>query len=134
MPAQQDMVKQEGPSQLEFIVLIALMISLVAMSIDAMLPALPQIASDLDVVRINDSQHVISVFFAGMAVGQMLFGPLSDSLGRRPAIILGFLLFCCGSLMSILSSDFTMMLLGRLLQGIGASGGSQFHADVGDGL
>jgi DHA1 family bicyclomycin/chloramphenicol resistance-like MFS transporter len=78
-------MKRTGLAQGEFIILIALMISLVAMSIDAMLPALPLIAGDLEVPRINDSQFVISVFFAGMAVGQMLFGPLSDSLGRRPA-------------------------------------------------
>jgi len=57
-----------------------------------------------------------------MGVGQMLFGPLSDSLGRRPAIIAGFMLFTLGCLLSILSSDFTVMLLGRLLQGVGAAG------------
>lgn len=115
-------MRRTGPSQGEFIVLIALMISLVAMSIDAMLPALPLIARDLEVPRINDSQFVISVFFAGMAVGQMLFGPLSDSVGRRPAIIAGFVLFSLGCLLSILSTDFEMMLLGRLLQGVGAAG------------
>ena len=115
-------MKRTGPAQGEFIILIALMISLVAMSIDAMLPALPLIAGDLDVRRINDSQFVISVFFAGMAVGQMLFGPLSDSLGRRPAIIGGFVLFMLGCLLSMLSTDFAAMLLGRLLQGFGAAG------------
>ena len=106
----------------EFIVLIALIISLVALSIDAMLPALPLIAADLGVTRINDSQYVISVFFAGMALGQMFFGPLSDSVGRRPAIISGFALFAAGCLLSIFAVNFEQMLLGRLLQGIGASG------------
>ena len=106
----------------EFVVLVALMISLVAMSIDAMLPALPLIADDLQVARINDSQYVIVVFFAGMAVGQLLFGPLSDSLGRRPAILLGFALFLLGCLLSAMANDFFTMLLGRMLQGIGASG------------
>jgi MFS family permease len=76
-----------GPGFAEFVTLIALIISLVALSIDAMLPALPEIAADLDVVRINDSQYVISVFFAGMGLGQLFFGPLSDSIGRRPAIL-----------------------------------------------
>lgn len=115
-------MKRTVLAQGEFIPLIALMISLVAMSIDAMLPALPLIAGDLDVPRINDSQFVILAFFAGMAVGQMLFGPLSDSRGRRPAIIAGFVLFALGCLLSILSTDFEMMLLGRLLQGVGAAG------------
>ena len=76
-----------GPGFPEFVILIALIISLVALSIDAMLPALPGIAADLGVVQINDSQYVISIFFAGMALGQIFFGPLSDSIGRRPAII-----------------------------------------------
>ena len=110
------------PSSVEFIILIALIISLVALSIDAMLPALPLIATDLGVARINDSQYVISVFFIGMALGQMFFGPLSDSVGRRPAIISGFALFALGCLLSIFATNFEQMLLGRLLQGVGAAG------------
>ena len=102
--------------------LVALMISLVAMSIDAMLPALPLIAADLDLQRANDSQLVIGVFFVGMAIGQMVLGPMSDSLGRRPAILLGMILFAGGCLLSIFSTGFTQMLVGRLLQGFGAAG------------
>ena len=110
------------PSMTEFIVLIALIISLVALSIDAMLPALPLIAADLGVTEINDSQYVISVFFGGIAVGQIIFGPMSDSLGRRPAIIAGFILFALGCLLSIFALDYTHMLIGRFLQGVGAAG------------
>jgi DHA1 family bicyclomycin/chloramphenicol resistance-like MFS transporter len=111
-----------APGFAEFVILIALMISLVALSIDAMLPALPEIAADLGVTRTNDSQYVILVFFAGMAFGQLFFGPLSDSVGRRPAILAGLLLFAAGCLLSIVAVDFTQMLLGRLLQGLGAAG------------
>lgn len=111
-----------SPALVEFVILIALIISLVALSIDAMLPALPHIAADLGVTRINDSQYVITVFFAGMGIGQIFFGPLSDSIGRRPAILSGLLLFAAGCLLSILAVDFTQMLLGRFLQGLGASG------------
>ncbi len=111
-----------GPGFVEFVILIALIISLVALSIDAMLPALPEIAADLGVTRINDSQYVISVFFAGMGLGQLFFGPLSDSIGRRPAILSGLLLFLLGCLLSIVAVDFSQMLLGRFLQGLGASG------------
>jgi DHA1 family bicyclomycin/chloramphenicol resistance-like MFS transporter len=113
---------EHPPSLPEFTVLVALIISLVALSIDAMLPALPLIANDLGVTEINDSQYVISVFFAGLAIGQILFGPMSDSLGRRPAIISGFALFSVGCLLSIFATSFEQMLLGRLLQGIGAAG------------
>jgi len=113
---------ENRPSMTEFIILIALIISLVALSIDAMLPALPLIANDLGVSDINDGQYVISVFFGGMAFGQIIFGPMSDSLGRRPAIISGFMLFALGCLLSIFSLDFDQMLIGRFLQGVGAAG------------
>jgi len=111
-----------SPGFIEFIILIALIISLVALSIDAMLPALPEIAADLDVQQINDSQYVISIFFAGMAFGQLFFGPLSDSIGRRPSIIAGFVVFALGCVLSIFATSFEQMLLGRFLQGFGASG------------
>ena len=111
-----------GTGFAEFVVLMALIVSMVALSIDAMLPALPDIANDLGVSRLNDSQYVITVFFAGMAFGQILFGPLSDSVGRKPAIISGMLLFAAGCVLSILADSFWQMLLGRFLQGLGAAG------------
>ena len=111
-----------GPGFVEFVVMIALMISMVALAIDAMLPALPAIAADLGVENLNDSQFVITVFFAGMALGQIFFGPLSDAVGRRPAIIAGLCLLAAGSLLSLFAVDFSQMLLGRLLGGMGAAG------------
>ena len=100
----------------------ALLISLVAMSIDAMLPALGLMAIDLNVENANDTQLVISAIFLGLAVAQMAFGPLSDAIGRKPTIYLGLAIFCAGSAISILAQSFEIMLLGRLLQGVGAAG------------
>ena len=111
-----------GPGQFEFVVLVALMTSMVALSIDAMLPALPAIAGELGARGDNDGQYVITLFFAGMACGQIFFGPLSDSIGRRPAILAGLLLFTAGCLLSMFAAGFTQMLLGRFLQGLGAAG------------
>ncbi|MGD2171017.1 MAG: multidrug effflux MFS transporter [Gammaproteobacteria bacterium] len=111
-----------GPGFVEFVIMIALMISMVALAIDAMLPALPAIASDLGIENLNDSQYVITVFFAGMALGQILFGPLSDAVGRRPAIIAGLCVLAAGSLLSLFAVNFSQMLLGRLLGGMGAAG------------
>ena len=106
----------------EFVVLMALIISMVALSIDGMLPALPEIAAELAFERPNDSQFIISMLFVGMGFGQILFGPLSDSIGRKPAINIGFLVFIIGCLVSIFARDFNDMMLGRLLQGLGAAG------------
>ena len=106
----------------EFVTLMALMISLVALSTDAMIPALPEIGSDLGVVKANNNQLILSAFFLGLTLGQMLFGPLSDSVGRKPAIYAGLALFILGCLLSIVATDFPTMLAGRVLQGIGAAG------------
>ena len=113
-------VTQPGFS--EFVILIALIISLVALSIDAMLPALPEISSGLKFEDANDAQFVISMLFIGMGFGQIIFGPLSDSIGRKPAINIGFLIFILGCLLSIFAQDFDDMMIGRFLQGFGVAG------------
>jgi len=113
---------EAGTSLGEFVALMAFTMSLVALSIDAMLPAFPDMASDLGVTGANDIQLVVSTLFIGLATGQLFYGPLSDSIGRKPAIYIGFVLFILGSLLSMVASDFYLMLAGRLLQGIGAAG------------
>jgi DHA1 family bicyclomycin/chloramphenicol resistance-like MFS transporter len=105
----------------EFVALMAMMMAMTAMSIDAMLPALPKIGLDLGVQRVNDNQLVVSLLFLGMAVGQMFYGPLSDSIGRKPAMYIGFGLFATGCLLSMLATNFQIMLVGRVLQGLGTA-------------
>jgi len=106
----------------EFVALIAMMISLAALSIDAMLPALGIIGSELNVVDPNDNQLVIVTFFVGMAVGQFLYGPLSDSFGRKSVILLGLFIFAAGTLLSVMADTYQQMLWGRVLQGFGLAG------------
>lgn len=115
------MIKQD-PGYKEFIILMAVIISITALSIDMMLPALPSIGNDLGVVHPNDVQLVVSVLILGMGIGQIFFGPLSDSFGRKPVIMTGFVIFTFGCLLSIYSRQFEIMLLGRFIQGIGAAG------------
>jgi DHA1 family bicyclomycin/chloramphenicol resistance-like MFS transporter len=105
----------------EFIIIISMMMALTALSIDAMLPALPKISADLGATNPNDRQLIISLIFLGQAVGQLFFGPLSDKTGRKPAIFAGYALFILGSLFSVFSGNFSAMLVGRALQGIGMS-------------
>lgn len=106
----------------EFIAMSALMISLVALSIDAMLPVLPQIGHSLGNTDPNDAQWIIGALFLGLGAGQILYGPLSDVFGRKPLIFIGLVIFASGSFISGNSEDFQTMLLGRLLQGLGVAG------------
>ncbi|MEM7116319.1 MAG: multidrug effflux MFS transporter [Chloroflexota bacterium] len=106
----------------EFVALMALMIALTAVSIDAMLPALPEIGSELGARQANDSQLVLSWLFLGMAIGQLFYGPVSDSVGRKPTIYFGLALFIVGCILSIVATNFQMMLFSRLLQGLGVAG------------
>jgi MFS transporter, DHA1 family, multidrug resistance protein len=99
----------------------AMMISLVAMSIDSMLPALDQIGNELGSINPNDNQLIIATLFFGFAVGQLFFGPLSDSTGRKPAILIGLVLFLIGCIQSYLAQDFYTMLVGRFVQGLGVA-------------
>ena len=105
----------------ESVALIAMMMSLAALSIDAVLPALPVIGNELGVQHQNSNQLIISLLFLGMSAGQLIYGPLSDATGRKPAIYTGFVIFISGTLFSLFASCFTMMLIGRTLQGLGAA-------------
>ena len=100
----------------------ATLMSLVALSIDAMLPALGEIGRDLGVGRDNDVQLIVSFIFLGITVGQLAYGPLSDSLGRKPALLAGLGVYMVGCLLSLFSQHFSTMLAGRLLQGLGVAG------------
>jgi DHA1 family bicyclomycin/chloramphenicol resistance-like MFS transporter len=106
----------------ESITLMALLISLTAMSIDIMLPAFPAIGRDLGVRHANDVQLIISALILGLSIGQICYGPISDSKGRKPALIVGVLIFIVGTILCLFSYGFTVMLGGRFLQGIGLAG------------
>ena len=106
----------------EFVALMAMMMSLTALSIDAMLPALSQIGNDLGVTEPNDNQLIISILFLGLAIGQLFYGPLSDGIGRKKAVYIGLIFFFSGCIISIFSDSLFVMLIGRALQGFGLSG------------
>lgn len=105
----------------EFIALMALMMSLVALSIDAMLPALPEIGMQLKVVDANNNQLIVSSVFLGLAIGQLFYGPISDSFGRKIPVYIGLVLFTLGCLISLNAHNLEVMLVGRFLQGLGVA-------------
>ena len=91
----------------EFIALFALLMSLTALTIDAMLPALPLIARDLRITDSNDTQLVISMFILGSVFGEMLFGAFSDAYGRRKTVVAGVACYLVGTLIAIFSQSLT---------------------------
>lgn len=112
-------MKIEKGSQSEFILLMAALMSIVALSIDAVLPALPMIGEHLSVTDPNQNQKLITMIFLGLGFGQLIFGPISDSFGRKPIVYAGFGLFILASIICLTTRNFEMMLFGRVLQGMG---------------
>ena len=105
--------------EFEFVALMASLMSIVALSIDALLPALPQIGNELGVTNNVDNQMLITMIFLGLGFGQLIFGPLSDSFGRKPIIFIGFFLFVLATIICVITDKFEIMLVGRVLQGVG---------------
>ncbi|WP_430408441.1 multidrug effflux MFS transporter [Kordia sp.] len=114
-------MQSKHQSQTEFIILMASLMSIVALSIGAILPALETIGIDINVTQSADNQLLITMIFLGLGFGQLIFGPLSDSIGRKPIIYAGFLLFVLASILCVLAPNLEIMVLGRILQGIGLS-------------
>ncbi|AZJ31689.1 MFS transporter, DHA1 family, bicyclomycin/chloramphenicol resistance protein [Tenacibaculum mesophilum] len=115
-------MQKNNQSKLEFIALMASLMSLVALSIDALLPALEQIGISIRVQQgSHDSQLLVTMIFLGLGFGQLISGPISDSLGRKPVIYGGFILFVIASFICVSATNIEMMVLGRVLQGIGLS-------------
>ena len=106
----------------EFVFLMGMMTAAAALAIDAVMPALGLIGDALHVQSENDNQLIISLLFAGMALGQLIYGPLSDSIGRKPVIYIGFGLYIAGAVIAVVSTSLSVMLVGRFLQGFGAAG------------
>ncbi|MFA5898185.1 MAG: cystathionine beta-lyase [Hyphomicrobium sp.] len=108
-------------SSREFIALVASLLALAGLSLDIMLPALPQMGTVLGFASANDQQAVIIVFLVGFAIGQLAFGRMSDLQGRKPVLLAGIAIFIAGTLFAAMSSTFGAILLARLVQGIGAA-------------
>ncbi|WP_313801269.1 multidrug effflux MFS transporter [Sphingobium sp.] len=101
----------------EFVMLCACLMAMNALSIDPMLPALPDIGRDLAIPHPNDRQLIISVYFLGLGVGSLLFGVLSDRFGRKRVLGSTMVLFILSSIACAGAQSFTMMLAGRACAG-----------------
>lgn len=108
-------------SQGEFIALIAALFATIALSIDAMLPALPAIAASLSPDAPNRVQLVVTSFVFGMGLGTLVAGPLADRFGRKLVIMAGMVLYMLAALACYFSQTLEVLLIARVVQGIGAA-------------
>eukprot|EP01089_Gocevia_fonbrunei_P017625 TRINITY_DN5767_c0_g1_i1.p1 TRINITY_DN5767_c0_g1~~TRINITY_DN5767_c0_g1_i1.p1 ORF type:complete len:403 (+),score=65.25 TRINITY_DN5767_c0_g1_i1:45-1253(+) len=115
------MQKSQQRPQFEFVAIMASLMSIVALAIDALLPAMSTIGIDINSLDPTENQKFITMIFLGLGVGQLIFGPLSDSFGRKPIVYIGFALFCVASVICVLAPNLEWMIVGRILQGIGLS-------------
>lgn len=122
MTATPEPVRARRISQGEFIAMMAVLFGTIAFSIDAMLPALPDIAAELSPDAVNRAQLVLTAFVFGMGAGTLFAGPISDALGRKPAITAFIGLYIVGAVLAAASTTIEMLLAARVLQGFGASG------------
>lgn len=106
----------------EFVTLIAALMSLTALGIDSMLPALPAIGDALGVAQPNDRQYVITAFLVGFAFAMLVYGPLADRYGRRPVMMFGLAAYVVTNLWAALSGSFEALLIARMASGAAIAG------------
>ncbi|MCX2696296.1 MULTISPECIES: multidrug effflux MFS transporter [Ochrobactrum] len=105
----------------EFIALIAAIMAINALAVDIMLPGLPQIGTSLGILSENHAQYVITAYLLGFGVSQLFYGPLSDRYGRRLPLFGGLLIYILAALGAAFATDFTTLIVLRVLQGFGAA-------------
>jgi DHA1 family bicyclomycin/chloramphenicol resistance-like MFS transporter len=106
----------------ELVSMVAGLMALNALAIDLMLPALGIIAGDLDVSNPNDRQLVVVAYILGIGAPQLVFGPISDRFGRRPALFISLAGYAVAGVACAMAESFTLLLAMRFVQGVFASG------------
>jgi MFS transporter, DHA1 family, 2-module integral membrane pump EmrD len=104
------------------IILIMLVAVLEQFATDCYLPAFPNLVQSFSSTK-TMIQLSLSLFLAGEALGQPIFGFISDFIGRRPMLILGIVIFTFSSIFCFLTKNIDVFLLARLIEGIGVGSG-----------
>lgn len=112
-----------GPGFGEFVGIVALMMAVTAISIDNLLPAFPALESHFGIADPNRLQLLIYVYMIGFGVAQIVYGPLSDTYGRRPVLLGSLAVYVAGCGLAMVAPSFEWLLAARIVQGIGAAGG-----------
>ncbi len=112
-----------GPGFTEFVAIVALMMAVTAISIDNLLPAFPAIETRFGVTDPNHLQLLVYVYMLGFGPAQIIYGPLSDALGRRPVLLASLGVYVAGCVLAMLAPSFGWLLAARVIQGMGAAAG-----------
>lgn len=105
----------------EFVTMMAALMAINALSIDAMLPVLPQIGETLRLATANEQQWVITAYLLGFGGAQLFYGPLADHFGRRSVLLCGLLIFTVCTILAGFAGSLGIMILARALAGAGAA-------------
>jgi DHA1 family bicyclomycin/chloramphenicol resistance-like MFS transporter/DHA1 family 2-module integral membrane pump EmrD-like MFS transporter len=111
-----------SPKILIFLVIV-LSGCLAGISSEIYIPSLPAISDDLK-ITIDEAQYTIAIFMLGLSISQLIYGPISDVIGRRLPLIIGILIMISGSFICFYTTNITTLLLGRFIQGLGAGAGA----------
>ena len=106
----------------EFVAMLAFLSATIAFSIDAMLSGLPVIAAELTPENMNRAQLVLTSFMVGLGLGTLVTGPISDAVGRKRTITIGFVIYAIAAAAAIFADSLEFLLIARFFQGIGAAG------------
>jgi MFS transporter, DHA1 family, multidrug resistance protein len=106
----------------QFVAMVAAMMAVNALAIDGMLPALPAIGKALNIATDNDRQWIVTAYMLGFGSSQLFYGTLADRFGRRPVLLTGLILYVLFSLLAAAATSFEMLLIARVLQGVGSAG------------
>jgi DHA1 family bicyclomycin/chloramphenicol resistance-like MFS transporter len=115
------MQKQNQKPNFEFVAMMAALMSIVALAIDAILPAISNIGEAINSTDPTDNQLLVTMLFLGLGLGQLFVVPISDSFGRKPVVYVGFVIFLVASIICLYAPSLEIMVVGRILQGIGLS-------------
>ncbi|WP_460450221.1 multidrug effflux MFS transporter [Alsobacter sp. SYSU BS001988] len=114
-------VPHPGMGFRQFVALTAAMMATNALAVDAMLPALPAMGDTLGIQNPNDRQWIVTIYLLGFGAAQLIYGTLADRYGRKPVLMAGFVIYVLGSVLAVFTSSFEIILLARVIQGIGAA-------------